>query len=51
MSMMEYKFSEPNLKNLKALRELIREEEDHEVSLDEALRRALEFYHKFVPYN
>ena len=49
--MTEYKFSEPNLRNLKALRELIREKEGCEVSLDEALRRALEFYHKFVPYN
>ncbi len=49
--MMEYKFSEPNLKNLKALRELIREKEDREVSNDEALMCVLEFYHKFVPYN
>jgi len=49
--MIEYKFSELTLKNLKALRELIREEEDCEVSIDETLRRVLEFYHKFVPYN
>jgi hypothetical protein len=49
--MTEYKFSEFNLENLKALREVIRIEDGREVSLDEALRRALEFYHKFVPYD
>jgi hypothetical protein len=49
--MMEYKFSELNLKNLKALRELIREKEDREVSIDETLRHVLEFNNKFVPYN
>jgi hypothetical protein len=49
--MIEHRFSELNLDNLKALRKLIREEEDLEVSLDETLTRVLEFYHKFVPYN
>jgi hypothetical protein len=49
--MIEHRFSELNLENLKALRKLIREEEDREVSIDETLRRVLEFYHKFVPYN
>jgi len=48
--MIEYRFSDLNLKNLKALRELIRKEEYCEVSIDETLRRVLEFYHKFVPY-
>ena len=49
--MIEYRFSEFNLESLRALREVIRVEDGREVSLDETLRRALEFYHKFVPYN
>lgn len=49
--MIEYKFSEFTLKNLKALKEVIQVEEGHEVSIDETLKRVLEFYHRFVPYS
>jgi len=49
--MSEYKFSELNLKNLKTLRELIRQKEDREVSVDEILRHVLKLYHKFDPNN
>ena len=42
--------SETNSESLRAISEVILAEEGREVSADEALRRVLEFYHRFVPY-
>ena len=42
--------SESNLEDLRTLREVIHVEEGRDVSVDEALRRVLDFYGKFVPY-
>jgi len=45
------KLSEPNLRSLRALRDVIEAEEGREVSADEALGRLLRFYRRFVPYS
>jgi len=45
------KISESNLERLQTLKAVIRAEEGHEVSTDEALGRVLEFYRRFVPYS
>lgn len=48
--MAEIDISEENLRNLEAIRNVIRVEEGQETSLDEAFQRVLRFYRKFVPY-
>lgn len=40
-----------NLRKLKAIQYIVREEDGQEISLDEALARVLAFYRRFVPYN
>jgi len=42
--------SESNLVNLKSIREVILVEEGKNVSVDDALKRVLDFYKRFVPY-
>jgi len=42
--------SESNLVNLKSIKEVIIAEEGKNVSIDDALKRVLDFYKKFVPY-
>jgi histidyl-tRNA synthetase len=48
--MVENMISESNLESLKTLKAVIRAEEDKNVSVDDALKRVLDFYKKFVPY-
>lgn len=42
--------SESNLMKLESLNKVILAEEGKKVSVDDALERVLDFYHKFVPY-
>ncbi|MFH2111053.1 MAG: hypothetical protein ABIJ47_07320 [Candidatus Bathyarchaeota archaeon] len=42
--------SESNLVNLESIKEVILAEEGKNVSVDDALKRVLDFYKKFVPY-
>ena len=42
--------SESNLVKLESLKEVILAEEGKKVSVDDTLRRVLDFYKKFVPY-
>jgi len=42
--------SEENLRNLKAIQNIISIEEGHNANLDEAVQRVLRFYRRFVPY-
>jgi len=49
--MAEIDISEENLRNLEAVRNVIRVEEGQETNMDEALQRVLGFYRKFVPYS
>lgn len=42
--------SESNLVNLESIKEVILVEEGKNVSVDDALKRVLDFYKKFVPY-
>jgi histidyl-tRNA synthetase len=44
------KISESNLESLQTLKAVIRAEEDKNVSVDDTLKRVLDFYKKFVPY-
>jgi hypothetical protein len=46
--MIEYKFSEFSLENLKAIREVIQVEEGCEVSIGETLRRVSAFINRLV---
>jgi histidyl-tRNA synthetase len=48
--MVENMISESNLESLQTLKAVIRAEEDINVSVDDALKRVLDFYKKFVPY-
>ena len=41
--------SKSNLESLQALKAVIRAEDDKNVSVDDALKRVLDFYKKFVP--
>ena len=42
--------SEENLRNLKAIQNIISIEEGNNANLDEAFQRVLRFYRQFVPY-
>ena len=44
------KISESNLESLQTLKAVIRAEDGKNVSVDDALKRVLDFYKKFVPY-
>lgn len=49
--MVERKISGDNLSKLESIQSVITFEEGDEISLDDALRRVLRFYKKFVPYS
>ncbi|HUV35239.1 MAG TPA: hypothetical protein VMW22_09890 [Candidatus Desulfaltia sp.] len=42
--------SESNLVNLESIKGVILAEEGKSISVDDALKRVLDFYKKFVPY-
>ena len=47
---MDDKISESNLVKLESLKMVINAEEGKNVSVDDTLRRVLDFYYMFVPY-
>jgi hypothetical protein len=47
---MDDKISESNLVKLESLKMVINAEEGKNVSVDDTLRRVLDFYYRFVPY-
>jgi len=50
MKMAEIDIADENIRNLKAIQNIIHVGDGRETSLNEALVRVLSFYRKFVPY-